>query len=219
MRKRIFDLDGVFYTFTADFHAATATAMAQAAISLGAKLDLETAKDIAIDSYRAHHFGGYAFVHDHGICVNKLSRAYHDMLDIGYITPDREMLDNFRAAASLHPVSSQAILTQSTSNWPARLSPHLNNIFDLFGAIICHDHCEGKLKSNSRIPFERALEKLNADPKDTDMHEDTIANLKIAKDMGMRTIYVHHGIPLRELPSFVDAQIAQPAHTYTLDAI
>ena len=44
MRKRIFDLDGVFYTFTDDFHAATATAMAQAAISLGAKLDLETAK-------------------------------------------------------------------------------------------------------------------------------------------------------------------------------
>jgi putative hydrolase of the HAD superfamily len=37
------------------------------------------------------------------------------------------------------------------------------------------------------------------------MVEDTIDNLRIPKDMGMATIYLHHGRTGDALPDFVDA--------------
>ncbi len=218
MRKRIFDMDGVFYAYTPEFNDHALFAMAQAGISLGVKLDLESAVEIVRDSFAKHKFGGHRFVHEHSIDLDKIAFAYHDAADINIITPDSQLLDDFRSAASSHCPTTQVILTQSTSNWSARVLPHLN-LTGLFGHVLCHDHCDWHLKSASAVPFERALEKLSAEAKDTDMIEDSLSNLIIPKDMGMRTIYIHHGKPLPELPSYVDAQVSQPAHVYSLDKI
>ena len=209
-------MDGVFYAYTPAFNEHALVAMAQAAISLGVQITMDEAIEVARDSFFKHKFGGYRFVHEHGITVDKIAFAYHDFADIKIIEPDLKLLDEFRTVAGKHCPSSQVILTQSTSNWSSKLLPHLS-LTDLFGSVICNDHCDWKMKSTSPVPFERALEKLHSHPKDTDMIEDSLSNLIIPKDMGMRTIYIHHGKPLPELPVYVDAQVAQPAQVYSLD--
>jgi len=66
-------------------------------------------------------------------------------------------------------------------------------------------------KAESTKPLRVALELMDADPEHTYFVEDTLSNLERASEIkGLRCIYINHGKPLDELPSFVSNQFREP---------
>lgn len=66
-------------------------------------------------------------------------------------------------------------------------------------------------KADSTKPLRVVLELMDADPEHTYFVEDTLVNLERAsKIAGLRCIYINHGKPLDELPSFVSNQFRGP---------
>jgi phosphoglycolate phosphatase-like HAD superfamily hydrolase len=66
-------------------------------------------------------------------------------------------------------------------------------------------------KAESTKPLRVVLELMDADPEHTCFVEDTLSNLERASEIkGLRCIYINHGKPLDQLPSFVSNQFREP---------
>ena len=205
-------MDGVFYTYGPEFNGLVSDAIARAALKLGAKLSFEEAATLAKESYAKHHHSCRSFIQDHGLDEHDLYQTYHQELDVTSIRPDVKMLDDFRHSSKPYR-DHQVLLTQSVINWKDRVLAHLD-IASCFKAAICSDEYGYREKNRDSEPYLMALDALNAGPAQTDFIDDTVANLQVAKALGMRTFYIHHGKPLTLLPPGVDAQIAHPAIAY-----
>lgn len=69
-------------------------------------------------------------------------------------------------------------------------------------------------KADSTEPLRMVMDLLGAKPQETVFFEDSLPNLKRAKELDERicNVYICHGTPLENLPDFVDIQVSKPHH-------
>lgn len=92
-----------------------------------------------------------------------------------------------------------------TRSWAHRVLKHLG-LDDIFSDewIIAKEDYDFQSKCESFLPFEMGLARLGADKQQSIVVEDTVKNLKIAKDMGLKTAVFHHGKPPVPSPDYID---------------
>jgi putative hydrolase of the HAD superfamily len=217
------DLDGTLYPYHQRFHKGVTRAIAKAARELGFEGNLAAAKKIAKRSYSDHGHSAFAFEIEHGLSLSTLYNRYHEKKDVRMIVlkpKELKALQDFRDII-LSPdtaVTETYILTASTPEWayPAVERIGLSSIYNpLAGKIITADECRmpitGKhtFKDKDTRPYDLALEQASVPPKLCVMFEDSARNLKIPHEMGIFTVYVHHGEPIKpeKVPDFIDLQI------------
>jgi putative hydrolase of the HAD superfamily len=162
---------------------------------------------MARQSFYDHGYSGHVFVRDYDVDLKDLHLMCHDFLDEKIIAKSQEIQGLFSALALDH-----VLVTHSHRVWAQRVLNHigLSAWFDgdcIFGL----EDYDYRHKHECRSSFEKALEKLSCTPAAAIMVEDTLKNLRIPRDMGMLTVFIHHGRPPQVLPDFVDFSCAGTA--------
>lgn len=199
IRGIIWDLDNTLYRFDDALIHGFHVAMAQAAIDSGLVMNLNTAVDIARRSYAEHGQSGYTFTHTYGIPFADIHHGFHHYINEKLIAACSETRSRFERLDAAH-----ALITHASKEWARRVLRHiaLDPWFPeerIFG-LECNDFAR---KDNSRAPFAAALNVLGLKPENVMMVEDTLQNLRIPHEMGMTTVFLHHGQEPDGLPEFV----------------
>lgn len=203
----LWDLDNTLYRLDHLMERAFNHAVARAALDLGVELDLDRAVELAHQSYRQHGFSGHDFVQVHGLNRLDLHHKFHEFIDESVIEKNHQTRDLFASSIRDH-----ALITHGSRVWAMRVLGHLE-LQPWFPEprVFAYENYDFESKAKSRRPFELALSSINKNPSDVVMVEDTLENLRIPREMGMTTVYLHHGRAHDDLPDFVDhaAQTAQ----------
>ncbi len=195
----IWDMDGVLYPYNTPCLDAIITAISKAVPTLNPSIDQKQAHEIATLSRATHRNAFTTLVQDHGFEINELVTASFDRIDIdAMITPDQKQADIIRSFGA-----NQVILTLADTDWALRVVKHLG-LYDVFNEanIITCSKTPDMAKSASTKPFLYALDHMGFDPACTIMVEDTVRNLKHAKDVGLTTALVYG--EAENKPEYVD---------------
>ena len=185
----IWDLDNVIYPYDEPFEKACHHAAAQAALSLGVKMAIEQATDLAKNSYIKYGRSLDVFVHEYGIPEADIYKAYHDGLSCDFLKPDKRMTVGFERSGAMH-----AVLTHGSTNWAHNVL-RARNLHLHFNPehVVSIEQIGHAKKNESTAPFDHVLKLMNVAAQDAIMIEDTAANLKYAKQMGMQTVFISYG--------------------------
>ncbi len=116
-----------------------------------------------------------------------------------------------------------AILTQScVDNWARPILQHMNRLqFFEQDKLIGFAECGFVTKADSTAPLEMAIKLMNADPRRVAFIEDSLLNLKKAKELSpdILTVYCHHKKPLADVPSYVDMMVPKVHHLNQIAAM
>ncbi|WP_435640780.1 HAD family hydrolase [Micavibrio aeruginosavorus] len=196
----LWDLDNTLYRLDAMIEHAFNHAVARAALSLGVALPLDEAVTMAHQSYVDHGFSGYRFLQDYGLNRLDLHHRFHDYIDETVIAKNNETRDLFASVKADH-----ALITHGSRVWALKVLEHLElQPFFPDPRVFAYENYDFESKAKSRKPFEMALSSINKNPETVVMVEDTLDNLRIPHEMGMTTIFLHHGREPAALPDFVD---------------
>ena len=237
IQLRIFDFDGTIYPnpdiLNDHVYRKMYTSLRRKGGAKG--LSLKDVKDLGLMSYKAHGHSAVGLAESFNMIMHELYDDYHRRLNPNIIVTTRQDNQNIRlfcthALSNGHRVRN-CILTHSTVDWtvPAlRLLNETKSIRDLNkvfsrkakNIFTAEDYrfsdSDGNitqyLKSGSFIPFLTVCADMGVDPRACAMVEDSLSNLRIAKMLGMQTIYIHHGNPIDILPEYVDHQIESVAN-------
>jgi putative hydrolase of the HAD superfamily len=199
----IWDLDNTLYRFNDAFIHACNIASGRAALKGGIDLSEEEAIALSQKSFDETGRSGTYFIEHHGLCQEKLHEDYHGLVDENLIHGTMEMIDLFGQSNLEH-----IIATHANVDWAQRalkrigLDPYFSD-----DRIIGNETANFENKDDSPRAFEICLERLNLDAPHVMMVEDTVQNLRVAHDMGLTTIYLHHGRAADDLPPYVDVAI------------
>lgn len=198
----IWDLDNTLYRCGEITEQVFHLAVAKTAIEQGVDLSLEEATSIAEKSWYDHGASYMEFCLSYGFDTKDFCNDFHKEIDEKVLTPCTETPALFASIDAKH-----AIVTQAARSWAGRVVAHLG-LKDSFPdeKVLCIEDYDFQKKSESTVPFEKALKLLDSVVSETLVIEDALRNLSVPKDMGMGTVYIHHGKPLADLPSYVDAQ-------------
>jgi putative hydrolase of the HAD superfamily len=196
----LWDLDNTLYRLDTMIEHAFNHAVARAALSLGVALPLDEAVTMAHQSYVDHGFSGYRFLQDYGLNRLDLHHRFHEYIDETVIAKNHETRDLFASVQTDH-----ALITHGSRVWALKVLEHLE-LQPWFPdpRVFAYENYDFESKAKSRKPFEMALSSINKNPEAVVMVEDTLDNLRIPHEMGMTTIFLHHGRDPGELPDFVD---------------
>lgn len=226
VKLEIFDFDGTLYDYLDEFfeHADEVTAQTIYEMRPDLFSSVDEIKKIVAESFKQHGTGIKTISKENEISFHELYDAYHAKLDANMVQITPELRD---ALNSLHEhvvetrgILQRCILTHSTRDWtyPAldRLEV-LNEIFNLeSGNVITAEDCrypnpKGTLiqhfKNRSLVPYLKACLDHNTAPHMARIFEDSPKNLIGAAQLGMQTVFIHHGKPLDVLPPYIDYQI------------
>ncbi len=201
----LWDLDNTLYRLDKAVEDAFNLAIAKAAIGHGVDLSLDEALALSRESFRIHRYSGYEFINRYNIAQRDMHFMTDSHLDRGLVKKCEQTCDLFS-----HHSFDHALITHSARPWAT-------DIIDRLGLrpwfpdhrVFAYENYDFESKAKSRRPFEMALSSINQNPEDTVMVEDTLENLKIPHEMGMKTVFLHHGrIPDGVLPDFVDHHCA-----------
>jgi len=200
----IWDLDNTLYRFDQAFINACNHAAAKTICTLIPDLSFDQALDQAEKSYQEHGFSGHSFVNHYGGNYQDYHFTFHETIDEKILQHNEEMN---RLMADLN--LPHAIITNASRHWAHRALNHLG-LRDFFpdDHIIPLEDSAFEPKARSRKPFEMACAKLNLKTADVLMVEDTARNLKVAKDMGMTTVLIHHGHKPEAEQDFIDLEFS-----------
>jgi putative hydrolase of the HAD superfamily len=201
-RGIVWDLDNTLYRLDdamADaFHLAIARAVTQEG---GVDLDLDEAFRMARKSFADHGYSGSIFVRSYGVDDEWLHHTFHTYVDEKVIARSLETVDLFARLGLRH-----ALITHGSGKWARRVLAHLGlNAFFEDGGILALEDYGFQKKSESAVPFMRALDHLKLPPEQALIVEDTVRNLAIPYELDMGTVLVHYGRKPDPAPPFVDA--------------
>ena len=235
IRLRIFDFDNTITKEEQPNFNAHVYEKIRATISkkLGRKVPIKEITELGLKSYREHGHSAIGLAAHYNMVIDELYDGYHFRKKPGINQCDRGHTDSLKAFCkrALEAGNSlrHCILTHSTMDWTVRSLAFLDKqkgvkklkrIFsEKAGTIFTAEQYRfadrlGNVtqffKGASFMPFWLVCARMNVDPRECSMVEDSLRNLAIAKQLGMQTIYIHHGKPLpaNELPAYVDHQIA-----------
>lgn len=198
----IWDLDNTLYRFTDEFYRSCTEAAAQVAQDLGINLSYEDTLKLAERSEEEYGYSMHGYVTEHGLSYASLHFPFHQRIDEKVIDPIfgmKEALESFQLP--------QVILTNASRCWAERVLKYIG-IDHLFEPekIIPMEDVNFEPKARSKKGFFKALEVLDISADNGLMVDDLDRNLMIPNDIGMQTVYIHHGDQFDELPYFINDQ-------------
>lgn len=200
LRGIIWDLDNTLYRFEDDFEQACHIAAARAALKGGVAMTYEEAHAISLQSYDRYGHSYRLFIEQHGLTMTQLHYDFHTFIDEKLINRSLELAALFSASRHGH-----VLVTHASAEWAARALSHIGlKKYFPDDRIIAAEAVDFARKSESRIPFERALSTLDLPADQVAVVEDIAENLRIPRAMGMTTALVHYGRPPQPLPEFID---------------
>lgn len=196
----IWDLDNTLYRLDEAIIHAFNLSIARMAIEAGAPLSLEQAVALGKRSFEENGYSGRVFIERYGMDQKELHYNFHKTIDETVIKKSQKVKQLF-SELNL----SNVLVTHGAYNWATRVLSHLE-LREFFPDqnILALEHYDFERKYESRKGFTMALEKIRQLPERTLMIEDTVENLRIPHEMGMRTIYIDHGRRDDTLPDYVD---------------
>lgn len=198
----IWDLDNTLYRFTDEFKTHCNQAAAEAALEVGIDLSHADAFKIAERSEELYGYSMHIYVTDHGLSYADLHIPFHRRIDENIIEPIEGALGALEKFKG-----HQVILTNASRCWAERALNYIgaNHLFKEEEIIPIED-VDFVPKARDRDGFNRALEILNIPANDVLMVDDLDRNLVIPHQMGMQTVYMHHGKPIEHLPETITDQ-------------
>lgn len=204
IRYILWDLDGTLYRFEQDFLVACNLAAARAAIHLGVPLQMDEAIDFAWNSHARTGQSILHFLSDYGLDKQDMHDCYHGFIDETIINASEAVIDKLEMVINEHSISN-LIITHASRSWAHRVLKHLG--LDRFfedSNIIAKEDYDFQSKCESVVPFEMGVRVLNAEKSQTIVIEDTVKNLKTARQYGLKTALLHHAKPPQPMPDYVD---------------
>ena len=149
-------------------------------------------RDMAMVSYRETGKAYHGFIEAFGLNEADLHHTHHNIM----CEVDGNLSFEENLAHIMHTVLSDntlkaAILTHSNKRWATYILSLLD-VMHLFPAnrIIGFECADFQRKSHSEQPFRVALDRLELPASKVIMAEDTVPNLIIPKQLGMKTVWV-----------------------------
>jgi FMN phosphatase YigB (HAD superfamily) len=231
IKLRIFDFDGTIYPNPDILNDHVYRQLFKSLRCKRVKgLTLNQVKELGLISYKANGHSAVGLAESFNMIMHELYDDYHRRLNPNIITTTKKDHERMRSfcnyALSIGENVRNCILTHSTVDWTFPALALLNNnkgvrqLSKVFSSkagniFTAEDYrfadSSGNitqyLKSGSFIPFLTVCAEMDTDPRECAMVEDSLSNLKIAKMLGMQTIFTHHGKPIDTLPDYVDYQI------------
>lgn len=225
----IHDYDGVHYDYAAfgDVYAFLAGVKVEAVALLLPDLDPTDVRFMGTESYKKYGDGLKMYVDiaaSRGFDAKEFRAELHALYHrIGHQrTLEQHSAifdpcnDTNRAFDSLRPYTRHGILTLGcVENWTRPLLSRQNRLqYFEPQALIGFTETGFVSKTDSIRPLQMVMELLGARPEESVFLEDSLPNLKKAKELDEEicTVYVCHGTPLETLPDFVDIQVSKPHH-------
>jgi putative hydrolase of the HAD superfamily len=200
----VWDLDNTLYRFDDALVESFHIAMAKAALDSGLVMDLQTAIGIARRSYIERGMSSKIFTEDYGVPFAAIHHSFHHHISEKMIAANEETREAFAQLDVKH-----AIITHASKEWALRVLAHLGlsgwfSLERVFGL----ESVNFKRKDDSREPFTAALGAMDVVPERAMMVDDLIPNLRIPHEMGLTTVFLHHGRVPETTPDFVDASLS-----------
>lgn len=198
----LWDLDNTLYRLNEALDRSYNNAVAYAVIEWGLDIDYDAAFKIAEDGWREKRFSARYFIDHHKIPIRDLHFLVDKHLNHKLIEKCEETCRLFAGNPASH-----ALITHAARRWGITVLDHLG-LTPWFPdhAVFGYETYDFASKAESRKSFEMALTAINKNPSDCLMVEDTMENLRVAHDMGMTTVLVHHGKVPDSTPDFVHHQ-------------
>lgn len=207
IRHVIWDLDGVLFPYDAPCVQAIIAGIANTIPTIQPSINTKQAFDIAKQSQEKYQNCFTSFVTDHGFAFEPLVKTVFEQIDISQMMqPNPE----FIAALEQSP-ADHIILTRSSMDWALRATTQLGlqHIFTENRIIAC-DNDPAMAKDKSVTPFQRAITQAGFQAHVTAMVEDTVKNLKYAKELGLHTVLIAPEPQKHGIHDFIDAVHATP---------
>ena len=200
LRGMLWDLDNTLYRFNQPLEKEFNRAIAHAALEWGVDLTLEEAMELAEKSWMTHRYSAFEFMLRYNIPQADLHHLTDKHLRHDLIEKSEQTRSLFSRGSQKH-----ALITPSARPWALKILKQLElDPWFPDPQVFAYEDYAFESKAESRKSFEMALESINHNPCDVMMVEDTLENLRVPHEMGILTVYLHHGRPVGELPSFVD---------------
>lgn len=186
----IWDMDGTLYRYDEIFKTACNHAAAKTACQVRPNYTYDYALEQCIRSEKECGFSLYWFHQETKMTFDELHFVYHDSID------EKVIERNERMGAVLRVLSQQSVLlTNASRGWATRVMNHLD-MADIFhqGNILALEDFDFQPKGRGTLGFEKAIEHLGFAPEEILMVEDLPRNLIKAKEAGLKTALVHHGV-------------------------
>ena len=199
MKALLFDLDNTLYPAEKNLFA-----LIDVRINRYMQEVVGIAKE-QVDALRRHYWQEYGatlqgLIRHYGADAEEYLEYVH-RFDIGQrLTPDIELIEtlkNIDRPCFVFTNGSRQHAEQVTTALGIR--QYFDEIFDI--------RIADYQPKPSPLPYQQVLKQLGMQGKDCAMIEDSLANLKTAKDFGMTTLLVGS----EQTGSFVDAQFSRPA--------
>lgn len=196
----LWDLDNTLYRLDELLEEAFNIAVAHAAQDCGLSMPFDDAVTMARRSFAETGYSGRYFITEHGIDRDLLHHRFHDHLDETVIVKSVELQQSLDRQDLTH-----ALITHGARTWAERVLQHLGlRSFFPDGHIFALEDYAFEKKHESRRPFTTALDRTGTAAARTVIIEDLAENLKIPHEMGLGTVWLHHGRPPAAVPDHVD---------------
>ena len=192
----IWDLDNTLYKFSEfsvwEWHKGVSRFMQ----SKGIDMSLEEAMELAHKGWTDHRNSNYYFTEKYDIDARDAHLGMFQYLDAGIITP----CEHTPALMKFMNEHKHIILTFATKDWANRILDRtgLSEFFHpdyIFGA----EDYDFEDKAHSARGILMALDKIGGNADEVLFVEDTLPNLKPAKEeAGVYTAYLHHNRPIND---------------------
>lgn len=200
VRGIVWDLDNTLYRLNEALTRSFNLAIARAVIEAGVKLDLETAVAMAHKSFEDHAYSGRVFIQEYGVDREALHYKAHGLIDETVIEASLETIRFFEKLPLEH-----MLITHGAKSWARKVLHHLGlERWFPEERMLAYEDYNFERKSDSPRSFRTAIETLKLPASDLLFIEDTMPNLRIAHELGMGTVLLHHGQPPAKIDSFVD---------------
>ncbi len=207
----VWDLDNTLYKFSDDYLAACNWASAKAFLECGVPLSLEQAYDASWESFRKYHMSGTMLIERYNLDRAQYFKGYHENLDEKAIEHVFALEDHFKKSPYVH-----AILSHGSHEWAARALKRIGlQSFFKDEHILGFEEYAFRHKSQHPDGLDMILQRLAMPAAQICFVEDSAKNLKIAKDMGMTTVFVSHSLPVPD-ENYIDHIIETPEAFFSL---
>ena len=184
----LFDLDNTLHDCSRHIFRAIDGAMSDTMMQW-LDLDRERADALRLDYWRRYGATVIGLERHHGIAADAFLEACHDFDVTRMVHSERGL------AGMLARLPGRKIVLTNAPNSYARRVLHALGILQEFEAIWAIDHMrlQGRLRCKPSVAMMRQLlARLRVPPHRVVLVDDTLANLRSARQVGMRTVLSHH---------------------------
>jgi len=184
----LFDLDNTLHDSSRHIFQAIDGAMSDAMMHW-LNLDRARADALRLDYWRRYGATAIGLERHHGIAAADFLEASHDFDVTKMVHAERGL------AAKLARLPGRKILLTNAPHSYARKVLHVLGILQEFEALWSIDHMrlQGRLKTKPSVAMMRQLlARLGVPARQVVLVDDTLANLRSARSIGMRTVLSHH---------------------------